>query len=71
MEEDKRVFSSHDGTLYFSALEKIDNGFYSCTVQGENSGSSKGKNGPVFLLEVKPSRKYSLPEMLFRKSVGG
>lgn len=57
VEQDKRVFASHDGALYFSALERIDNGFYSCNVHGEGSGSDKGKNGPVFPLEVRPSRK--------------
>lgn len=56
VEEDKRVFVSNDGALYFSALERIDNGNYSCNVHGEDSGSSKGKNGPVFPLEVRPSR---------------
>ncbi len=40
-------FSSY---LYFSALEKIDMGNYSCSVQ--SSVSNNGRNGPFFQLEV-------------------
>lgn len=58
VEEDKRVFVSHDGALYFSALEPIDEGNYSCNVHnGDNSGTSMGRNGPEFALVVNPSCK--------------
>ena len=58
VEEDKRVFVSQDGTLYFSALEPIDEASYSCNVHnGDSSGSSMGRNGPVFPLSVNPSCK--------------
>lgn len=46
---------SHDGNLYFSYLDMIDNGRYSCNVQSTVSGI--GKNGPFFNLEVGPLRK--------------
>lgn len=49
VEEDKRVFVSYDGSLYFSALETIDQGNYSCTIQ---SASDNGRNGPFFPLIV-------------------
>lgn len=52
VEEDTRVFVSHDGALYFSALESIDKGNYSCTVQ--NVVSDTGRNGPFFHLNVRP-----------------
>lgn len=52
VEEDKRVLVSYDGTLYFSALETIDRGNYSCSVQSEVSDS--GRNGPFFPLRVNP-----------------
>lgn len=52
VEEDTRVFVSHDGALYFSALESIDRGNYSCTVQSTVSDS--GRNGPFFPLAVRP-----------------
>lgn len=58
VEEDKRVFVSYDGALYFSALEPIDEGDYSCNVHGDDQASSMGRNGPVFHLSVDPSRKY-------------
>lgn len=58
VEEDKRVFVSNDGALYFSALEPIDEAKYSCNVQGSGeSGSAMGRNGPVFHLGVNPSCK--------------
>lgn len=55
VEEDKRVFVSYDGALYFSALEQIDQGNYSCNVLGEDKTASTGKNGPVFPLTVTPN----------------
>ena len=56
--EDQRVFVSHDGALYFSALEPIDAGNYSCNVHmGDSADSSMGRNGPVFPLSVNPSCK--------------
>nr|CAD7573639.1 unnamed protein product [Timema californicum] len=48
VEEDKRVFVSFDGALYFSALEHIDKGNYSCNVQSKVS--DQGQNGPFFTL---------------------
>jgi uncharacterized protein (UPF0333 family) len=50
VEEDKRVFVSYDGNLYFSALENIDRGNYTCNVQ--SSVSSTGRSGPSFPLDV-------------------
>ncbi|CAH1981417.1 unnamed protein product [Acanthoscelides obtectus] len=52
VEEDARVFVSHDGALYFSALETIDRANYSCSVSSEFSDS--GRNGPFFPLRVNP-----------------
>lgn len=52
VEEDTRVFVSFDGALYFSALESIDRGSYSCTVQ--STVSDTGRNGPFFPLAVRP-----------------
>ncbi|XP_046682308.1 contactin isoform X2 [Homalodisca vitripennis] len=52
VEEDKRVFVSFDGALYFSALENIDRGNYSCNVQSRVSDT--GRNGPFFPLNVHP-----------------
>ena len=37
VEEDRRVMVSYDGYIYFSALEKIDRGNYSCSVQSSVS----------------------------------
>lgn len=51
VEEDTRVFVSYDGALYFSALESIDRGNYSCTVQ--SIVSDTGRNGPFFPLAVR------------------
>nr|CAD7424829.1 unnamed protein product [Timema monikensis] len=56
VEEDKRVFVSFDGALYFSALEHIDKGNYSCTVQSKVS--DQGRNGPFFTLNVNPHSNY-------------
>lgn len=56
VEEDKRVFVSNDGALYFSALETIDRANYSCSVQSEFSDS--GRNGPFFPLRVNPHSNY-------------
>jgi hypothetical protein len=53
VEEDQRVFVSHDGNLYFSALEIIDRANYSCNVQ--SLISSTGRTGPFFSLQVEPS----------------
>lgn len=50
VQEDRRVFVSYDGYLYFSALEEIDAGNYSCNVQSKVSNT--GKNGPLFELHV-------------------
>ncbi|XP_060843865.1 contactin [Rhopalosiphum padi] len=50
VQEDRRVFVSYDGFLYFSALEESDAGNYSCNVQSEVSNT--GKNGPLFQLHV-------------------
>jgi hypothetical protein len=44
VEEDTRTFVSYDGALYFSALEAIDRGVYSCNVL-QNIGSDTGRNG--------------------------
>lgn len=52
VEEDTRTFVSYDGALYFSALESIDRGNYSCTVQ--SMVSDTGRNGPFFPLAVRP-----------------
>ncbi|XP_057652877.1 contactin [Diorhabda carinulata] len=56
VEEDRRVFSSNDGALYFSALETIDRANYSCSVNSEFSDS--GRNGPFFPLRVNPHSNY-------------
>nr|CAD7197031.1 unnamed protein product [Timema douglasi] len=56
VEEDKRVFVSFDGALYFSALEHIDKGNYSCNVQSKVS--DQGQNGPFFTLNVNPHSNY-------------
>nr|XP_008193513.1 PREDICTED: contactin [Tribolium castaneum] len=56
VEEDRRVFVSYDGALYFSALETIDKANYSCSVQSEFSDS--GRNGPFFPLMVNPHSHY-------------
>lgn len=52
VEEDTRTFVSYDGALYFSALESIDRGNYSCTVM--STVSDTGRNGPLFPLTVRP-----------------
>ncbi|XP_037963096.2 contactin [Plutella xylostella] len=56
VEEDKRVFVSYDGGLYFSALEAIDRGNYSCNVMSKVSDA--GRNGPFFPLYVYPHSDY-------------
>ena len=56
VEENKRVFSSYDGTLYFSALEPIDAGHYGCVVK--TVASDSGRTGPLFPLIVQPHGKY-------------
>ncbi|XP_026687837.1 contactin-like, partial [Diaphorina citri] len=56
VEEDKRVFVSYDGALYFSALEQIDAGNYSCNVQSKVSDT--GRNGPFFPLKVFPHSNF-------------
>lgn len=50
VEEDQRVFVSHDGSLYFSSLETKDRANYSCNVQ--STVSDTGRNGPFFNLQV-------------------
>jgi len=56
VEEDGRVFVSHDGALYFSSLQEIDRGNYSCSTQSRVS--SIGRNGPFFQLIVNPNCEY-------------
>ncbi|XP_026492779.2 contactin [Vanessa tameamea] len=56
VEEDRRVFVSYDGGLYFSALENIDRGNYSCNVMSKVSDA--GRNGPFFPLLVYPNSDY-------------
>lgn len=59
IEEDRRTMASFDGNLYFSYLDFIDVGRYSCNVfHSTASGISDiGKNGPFFNIEVYPHRK--------------
>lgn len=64
VQEDQRVFVSHDGALYFSALEIIDRANYSCTVQ--SLVSSTGRNGPFFPLRVNPHPNYQ--DLIFANS---
>ncbi|KAI1278064.1 Contactin [Halotydeus destructor] len=52
VEEDRRVFVSFDGNIYFSTVEKIDRANYSCNVQSVIS--STGRTGPFFPLVVDP-----------------
>lgn len=52
VEEDRRVMVSYDGYIYFSALENIDRGNYSCNVQ--SAVSNIGRNGPFFTIDVQP-----------------
>jgi hypothetical protein len=61
VEEDQRVFVSNDGALYFSALETVDRGKYSCTVQ--SLVSDTGRNGPFFALRAKPHPNYQALQM--------
>lgn len=56
VEEDQRVFVSHDGTLYFSYIEQVDSANYSCTVQ--TLVSDTGRNGPFFDLKVEANSNY-------------
>lgn len=53
VQEDRRVFISLDGNLYFSSLEKIDRSNYSCQIQ--SLISSTGRFGPSFPLVVEPA----------------
>lgn len=53
VQQDRRVFISFDGNLYFSSLEKIDRSDYSCQIQSANS--STGRFGPSFPLVVEPA----------------
>lgn len=50
IEDDRRIFISRDGNLYFSSLEKIDRANYSCNVK--SSIASSGRTGPFFTLVV-------------------
>lgn len=50
IQEDRRVFVSMDGNLYFTSLEKSDEATYSCNVQSVIS--STGRTGPFFTLSV-------------------
>lgn len=63
VQEDRRVFVSYDGYLYFSSLEESDAGNYSCNVQSEVSKT--GKNGPLFQLHVVTHCMYSYSYSLF------
>ncbi|KAG0716945.1 Contactin [Chionoecetes opilio] len=56
VEEDLRTMVSYDGNLYFSYLDMIDNGLYSCNVMSTVSGI--GKNGPFFNLDIVPHPNY-------------
>uniref|UniRef100_A0A0A9W5Z2 Contactin n=1 Tax=Lygus hesperus TaxID=30085 RepID=A0A0A9W5Z2_LYGHE len=56
VEENKRIFVSYDGALYFSSMENIDVGNYSCAVQSDVSKT--GRNGPFFPLRVEPHANY-------------
>ena len=56
VEEDRRVMVSFDGYIYFSALENIDRGNYSCNVQ--SAVSNIGRNGPFFTVDVLPHPNY-------------
>ncbi|KAL0268356.1 UNVERIFIED_CONTAM: hypothetical protein PYX00_010329 [Menopon gallinae] len=56
VDEDRRVFVSKDGALYFSALQDIDKGNYSCTAQSKVS--TAGRTGPFFGLDVIPNPNY-------------
>lgn len=53
VQQDRRVFISYDGNLYFSSLEKIDRSNYSCQIQ--SLISSTGRFGPSFPLVVDPA----------------
>lgn len=53
VQQDRRVFISYDGNLYFSSLEKIDRSNYSCQIQ--SLISSTGRFGPSFPLVVEPA----------------
>lgn len=53
VQQDRRVFISLDGNLYFSSLEKIDRSNYSCQIQ--SLISSTGRFGPSFPLVVEPA----------------
>lgn len=52
VQENERTLISQDGHLYFSALEKSDQGNYSCSVKSMDEKQSK--KGPFFTLEVNP-----------------
>lgn len=54
--EDQRVFSSYDGSLYFSFIEISDRANYSCAVQ--SLISNQGRNGPFFPLRVRSKPNY-------------
>jgi len=56
VEEDRRIMVSHDGYIYFTALENIDRGNYSCNVQ--SSEFNTGRNGPFFTIDVLPHPNY-------------
>lgn len=64
VQEDRRVFVSFDGYLYFSSLEESDAGNYSCNVQSEVSKT--GKNGPLFQLHVVTHCVYSYFYSLYK-----
>ncbi|XP_053212874.1 contactin-like [Panonychus citri] len=51
--DDRRIFVSNDGNLYFSSVKEADSANYSCNVQSVIS--STGRTGPSFYLRVDPT----------------
>ena len=51
VEENKRVFVSQDGNLYFSHVETSDEGTYQCVVK--SAIADIGKTGPFFTIAVR------------------
>ncbi|XP_035716720.1 contactin isoform X2 [Folsomia candida] len=52
VQEDEKIFASHDGNLYFTSVDMSDSGKYSCNVESTVSGFTR--NGPFFTLQVIP-----------------
>lgn len=57
-DDDSRIFVSNDGNLYFSSIETVDRGHYSCNLQSAISGN--GRTGPSFYMEVEPNSNSQL-----------